>query len=303
VDLTEMTTPWQVRARQSASPIWKRSAYALARPILHARSHRLISGDLFPSIRWVITDRGLPLETRRRWAARVLPLAGGRIAVAGTGTGWDAVAWRDVSPSFIVGAELFDFRSSWSRIAGEHRGVVFVRSALEHLSVGSGKLDGYVSDMVLEHCRDLDSVLSEAHRALHDDGGLYAAYGPLWNCWGGDHFSGVDGLENGFAHLEMESDEYQDYVTRWRHLKPDAQDGARYIDLDLFSHLTSQGYAAAFDRAGFEIVESAMEVSTKSLEFRRRYPGRFQLIADRAGVGVDDLLVKGHVVLARKKDR
>jgi SAM-dependent methyltransferase len=151
---------------------------------------------------------------------------------------------------------------------------------------------------VLEHCRDLNSVLAESRRLLRPGGSFYAAYGPLWFGPGGDHFSGRDGLESIYNHLVLDEGDYGAYVKS--HLQPreDFQSGGRYVELDLFSRLTTRGYLAAFEGAGFIRDGLVVELSPDALSYRRRFPERWQALMARLDgqCDTDDLIIKANFV-------
>lgn len=176
----------------------------------------------------------------------------------------------------------------------------FSQACLEQLPVATASLDLIASDAVLEHCRDLPGFLREAFRVLRPGGAFYASYGPLWACWGGDHFSGAAGLDRGYSHIELDQDAYRSFVASVPCADADVQNGLRYVTLDLFSKLTSGEYLAAFVDAGFEIADLIVEVSGAAITFRSLWPERVQAIAQSNALRVDDLLIKSHLVLLSK---
>jgi hypothetical protein len=144
-------------------------------------------------------------------------------------------------------------------------------------------------------------VIAESRRVLKPGGSLYAFYGPLWYCHGGDHLSDRAGLEHGYRHLELSYSQ----LLEWSHEVPrateDAQAGRRYVELDLFSKLTTLEYLAAYKRHGFAICDLILEVSGAAIEFRRQHPIQFaQLLARLPLLDQDDLLIKGNLVVLRK---
>src|SRR5205807_2147882 len=130
----------------------------------------------------VIGPRGMPLETRRRWATERVQLADAIILVQGTGTGWDVISWAAQKPRRIVATDLYAFDESWSAVAEHCRtrfsvDVEFRRAPLEdHSFLADASVDLCGSDAVFEHCRDLSSVLRETHRLLKSGGTLYTAH-------------------------------------------------------------------------------------------------------------------------------
>ena len=151
----------------------------------------------------------------------------------------------------------------------------FAVSGLETLPFAHGSFDLAVSDAVFEHCKDLETVLTETKRVLRPGGFVYATYGPMWFCLGGDHFSGRGGLTNGYNHIELDSDDYQKYFREMLVAEEDAQSGGRYVELDLFSKLKTAEYLDIFNRCGFRVIDLILEVEPLALQFRKEFPERF----------------------------
>ncbi len=174
----------------------------------------------------------MPLETRRRWAAKSLAnIREATVLVQGTGTGWDILSWAALKPRRLIATDMFSFEDSWQEIARYcfdrwRVQVEFRTAALEdHGFLDSGSIQLIASDSVYEHCRDLPRVMAESYRLLRPGGSLYTYYGPLYCCAGGDHFSGRGGLEHYYNHLRLEPEAYQQYLETHRQAVEDFQDG------------------------------------------------------------------------------
>jgi SAM-dependent methyltransferase len=253
----------------------------------------------------------MPLETRRRWGARYLAnIREATLLVQGTGTGWDVVSWARLRPRRIIATDLFPFEESWQEIAryclDRYRVPVEFRTAPleDHGFLDSDSVDLIVSDAVYEHCRDLPRVMRESRRLLRPGGYLYASYGPLYFCAGGDHFSGRGGLEHAYNHLRLDQSSYQRYLEAHREEVEDFQDGMRYLELDLFSRLTSGEYLQIYREAGFIINQLILELCHQALDFKKRFPREFQeMVAQSTGrLSPDDLLIKVHLLRLQKPE-
>lgn len=299
-------TDWRTSNRAQRRSAVKRAVYSVLRPFLSARAARHLSPAFLRDVRpdTVLFTRGAPEEWRRRWGARHVALRDATVLVQGTGTGWDAFAWAELKPRRVIATDLYAFDRSWAQIAAECRdrfgvAVEFRQAALEdHGFLAAGSVDLCASAAVLEHCRDLPSVLAESMRLLRPGGTLYAAYGPLWFAPGGDHFSGRDGLASVYNHLALDKNAYHAYVTANLQAREDFQSGGRYIELDLFSRLATRGYLAAFAEAGFVRDGLVVELSPDALAYRKRYPDRWRALLARLDgqCDEDDLIVKGNIV-------
>jgi SAM-dependent methyltransferase len=306
-------TLWVDQHRTSASGRVKQSIYFFMRPVLswyHTRSlSSRILNDSKPDL--VIGPRGLPLETRRRWATAHVRLAEATILVQGTGTGWDVISWAALRPQRIIATDLYAFEESWNAVAEHCKtrfgvDVEFRQAPLEdHSFLPNDSVDLCGSDAVFEHCRDLGSVLRETHRLLKPGGTLYSAHGPLWFGASGDHFSGRGGIQHVFNHVLLEPDAYQQYFKSQIEAVENFQSGGRYVELDLFSKLTTAEYLAKFGEAGFRVDSLILEVSPDSLAFKRQFPDRFaELVRRWSGrCTPDDFLIKGNIVRLTKVAR
>ena len=293
------------RGRLAGTPLWKRAMYRPARPLLSMLTRRHLGPEYrHRALRYVLPIRGLPLEARRAWANHHRRIKGATVLVQGTGTGWDVVSWARYGPAQIQAMDLYPF-DEWPEVAthvGNRHGVevIFSQSPLENVPLPDESVDLVVSDAVYEHCRDLTAVLKESRRVLRPDGIVYAGYGPLWYCAGGDHFSGRGGPSTVFNHVRLSAADYRAYFEAERQPEEDFQSGGRYVELDLFSKLTTREYLAAFDGAGFEVESLILEIADNALAYRRAYRREFdQMVAAHPGRTVDDFLVKANLVILR----
>lgn len=310
-DLSGDTTPWLTAYQQTVTPAYKRVLCWFARPLLDlsVRGHLGPAFRHLPGLTRVLPERGFPLEARRGWLDRHCPLQGKRVLVQGTGTGWDTLSWLPWRPAEVLAIDAFSFERAWRDI-GEHvrgrggRAPRFLVGTLTDAPLASESVDVAGSDAVFEHCTDLAAVMRETHRVLRPGGCVYAGYGPMWFCFGGDHFSGRGGLTHGYSHIELAADGYRRYFETQRLENENAQSGGRYVELDLFSKLTTRQYLDVFAHAGFEVVDLVVEISGQALEFRRTFPARFAAIAaSHPEIATEDLLIKANLVILRKRGR
>jgi SAM-dependent methyltransferase len=302
---------WLKEFENHRSSLAKQIAYALLRPFLRVEARRWLS-DITVSAGTRVTvlrERGFPIESRRRWALAGLDISNSVILVQGTGSGRDVLTWARLRPKRIIATDLFAF-DSWTEVSAYVASkwnvtCEFHQAALEdHAFLADGSIDACVSDAVFEHCRNLDAVLAETRRVLKPGGRLYASYGPLWFCPGGDHYSGRGEAHTVYNHLLLTPAEYKAYVETQRQDLEDCQNGYRYIELDLFSRMTSADFLRAYSNRGFLLDELILEVSSTGLRFRTMFPRLYERLRDatKDRCVPDDLIVKGNLIRAIRTD-
>jgi SAM-dependent methyltransferase len=307
------TKQWLSHHTGASAGLFKRSVYCLIRPLLSLQYSRYLSPETLQAHRprFCLGTRGLPLESRRAWGSKYLKnLREALVLVQGTGTGWDVISWARLGPRRIIATDMFPFEDSWediTRYCYDHYKVRvdFRVSAIEEVPfVESNRVDFIASDAVYEHCRDLPGVMRESFRILKPGGCIYASYGPLYFCAGGDHFSGRGGLENCFNHLQLDPEVYQQYLEAYREEIEDFQGGARYIELNLFSYLTTRQYIDIYRQAHFVVKELILEISPEALQFKKNYSDKFERLVNKYKDRCcqDDLLIKTNLIILQKMD-
>lgn len=249
-------------------------------------------------------QRGNDYERHRKRVARFITIRSTSILVAGCGTGRDLESWVRLRPKSIIGIDLFSYPRAWELwkkrfdVMAPEVETSFVQRNLEDLSqFPDGSFDLISSDAVFEHVRNLPAVLAQFHRVLKPGGVLYATFGPLWYCWGGDHVSGYDSVLSGFNHLTLTSSDYRRYLNRLGEHVHSEQDGRTWIDNDLFSRLKPVQYLQCLDAAGFkrlfvaEIIEPSAVACLEHPDFER------SAIQE---VDKHDLLTSGMTIIYRR---
>jgi SAM-dependent methyltransferase len=308
------TKQWLSHHTGASAGLLKRSIYFFIRPLLSLKYSRYLSPQTIQAYqpRFILGARGLPLESRRSWGSKYLKnVREAVVLVQGTGTGWDVISWAKLRPRQIIATDMFPFEDSWEEITRycyDHFQVPvdFRVSAIEDVSfLDSNRVDLIASDAVYEHCRDLPGVMQESFRILKPGGCIYASYGPLYFCAGGDHFSGRGGLENSFNHLLLDPKAYQQYLEAYQEEIEDFQGGARYIELNLFSHLTTSQYLDIYQRAHFVVKELILEISQDALQFKKMYPDKFDFLVNKHKERCcqDDLLIKTNLIILQKNSK
>ncbi len=300
---------WQDDYRHWRAPLHKLAIYALTRPLLSLRARRsLPPGSLLRDPDYVFFTRGSPPQWRRRWGTRGLNLRGATILVQGAGTGWDALTWAEQQPAKIIATDLYAFPADWAEIeryARDKFGVslTFHEAPMEsHDFIADGSIDLCTSHNVLEHCRDMSGVLAESKRLLRPGGLLFADFDPMWFAPGGDHYSGRGRLEEVYNHLLLDRPDYEVFFKKYALPVEDFQNGGRYVEIDLFSKLTTNRYIEFYRQAGFEIDGLVVELSPIAFAFRERYAGAYAALLRKTAHLCQpiDLCIKGNIVRLRR---
>lgn len=294
---------WAEQVSRSSTPIWKSIAYPLMRVIWNRKASSTLAfhNSNLDGITKIISERGYPISFRRRWASAGIDIRNANILIQGTGNGWDVISWAELKPKSIVAVDLYSF-DSWAEISNYCMEkysvkVEFIASPLENnFGLSSDSVDLVASDAVYEHCKNLSGVMIETHRVLKRGGVVYANYGPLWYCASGDHFSGRDSLQSSYNHIFLDTDDYFDYVNKYRSDLENFQDGHRYIELDLFSKLSTREYVNIYESSGFRISDFWVEVSARATEFKTKLPEKFNEVLGKYAdkISSNDLLIKAH---------
>lgn len=304
---TEFVLPQDSLAEEFKKPI-RRYGY----PIYNLFVHKWISKTHAKNTslhvdQWLWGQRGNDYERHRRRVNHYLPLAGKKVMVAGCGTGRDIESWLPFRPELIIGVDYFNYQKAWKLIADKvaqkysKTKVVFQQGDLTNLSQFSNDLfDVIGSDAVFEHVKDLSSVLKEFHRLLKPGGIVYATFGPLWYCWGGDHISGYDGLACGYNHLLLKLDDYERYLNGAGEFKHSEHDGRTWIKNGLFSYLKPKEYLGLLEGYGFERVFTGAIIEPRAVRYlaahvdQRKYLER--IVSDPL-----DLLITGLTIIYKKR--
>lgn len=273
--------------------------------------YKLLHGKKFAhlpySIDLVLPEKGMSTLAKRHLINRYKPIKGSRILVIGCGSAWDFSSYLQFSPREIVGVDLYNFSSCWTQIqdyvqmAHLPTDVNFIQADISHLpNLDLDEFDLICSDAVFEHCRDLEKVLKVLYGLLSSQGIIYASYAPLWYCWGGDHFSGRGGIDQGYNHLLLSDLEYKRYYQQY--LRDDAyelQNGGRYIPLDLFSKLSSQSYINIYHQTGFDLKFLMVDFS-KNAQLFLKSQNCENLFDQLPRLNRSEFLIKGHTVILAK---
>jgi SAM-dependent methyltransferase len=259
----------------------------------------------FPVDRWLWGQRGNDFESHRRGINRLLSLRRRTVMIAGCGTGRDILSWLPYEPDRIIGVDYFRYDTAWHQLRKHAHDrypstrLDFQQGELTRLdTIADATVDVVGSDAVFEHIRDLPAVSRELWRVLRPGGLLYATFGPLWYCWGGDHVSGYDGIANGYNHLLFGEKDYAAYLSAAGPHEHSEHDGRTWIENDLFSRLRPAEYLSIIHTQGFERRYVAAIIDPRAVQCLSLNPDAGRTL--RARHQEMDLIVTGMTIIYQK---
>ena len=254
---------------------------------------------------WLWGQRGNDYPRLRTRVNHYKKISNASIFVAGCGSGKDLPSWLKYKPKKIVGVDLYNYSKSWMRLINLAKikcpktSVELFQGNLEQLtSIKDESFDIVASDAVFEHLTDLPKVLHEFNRILKPDGIIYATFGPMWHVWGGDHYSGSDGLNNGYNHLLLQDHEYKKYLNFEQSIFHSEDDGRTWIKENLFSYLSPQEYVDILEGSGFRRLTLGVIVEPRSLAYAKKNTDSWNKLRDK--YSILDLILTGMTVIYQK---
>ena len=241
----------------------------------------------------------------RHWINKYYPINDSLLLLVGCGKGEEIKTWIPWNPNKIVGLDYFDYSREWANISKTLPEDWRKRISFRQLDILSnnhslnGPFDIISSDAVFEHITNLNQALSVLNKLLRSSGILYAGFGPLYYTFGGDHYSGWDGIQNGFNHLLLEKEEYEKYLTQRHNDNRLNFDDRIFIYNGLFSRLKLSEYLEVF-KEYFHYLDLNIGISSNALKFRKLFPREWESVIETHKLQEKDLLVKCMFIIARK---
>lgn len=249
-------------------------------------------------------QRGNDYDSHRLRVNQFRQIRGSTILIIGCGAGRDLESWALFRPQKIIGIDYFNYSKAWERqksyldtrykVTVEfHQGDASDLSFIEDETV-----DIVGSDAVLEHLRDLENVTAELYRIIRPSGVFYSTFGPLWYTWGGDHISGRDGLNNGYNHILLDSQEYSAYLESFGPYDELSDDSRIWIYNNLFSYLKPEDYREIISKQ-FRLGWASALIDERSIKFVTRNKNELSRLVNQK-LTLEDILVSGISIIALK---
>lgn len=251
---------------------------------------------------WYWNSRGMLRSRLHKQAIQLgQGVAGKRVLVVGCGKGADTCLWLNQAPALLVGVDYLNYREHWAGLLQHYRSekteIQFFQENIKTFQ-SEGKFDFIVSDAVFEHLYEFEACLKNMVRILAPGGIIYAAFGPLWSTWGGDHISGYDELRSGFNHLILSREEHERYLESAGPFATEEDDGRTWIKENLFSYLRFDQYVECLEKqklqrlfCGVEISSEAVKCLNLNLNVKEKLLETYRFM---------DLIIKGMVLIYQK---
>jgi len=250
------------------------------------------------------TDRGTDYEAQRKRINKYKNIKDATVLIIGIGTGRDLESWLKYNPKKIISIDYFNYEQAWSMRKRQYRNqydtiLEFYQADILDMSmIKDESIDIIGSDAVFEHINKFDDAMKELYRILKTDGILYANFGPLWYCWGGDHISGRDDLKNGYNHIKLDQDKYHTYLDGFGEFNHNEEDGRTWINNNLFSYLKPKEYIDKLEMAGFYKKFTSALLEPRAIEFSKKYKEEFSKLEKT--IDKENMLIKGMTIIYGK---
>ena len=262
-------------------------------------------------IDYTIPAKGLSILKRFKILNDFKKIEGLRVLNIGCGNAFTYHHLFKFKPKSIYGIDVLNYSNAWNDVNEYvHKHNIKTEVKFEMLDIidldPSLKFDLIVSEAVFEHCKDFKNVAKILYNALNDDGVLYSSYGgPLWYTYGGDHFSGRDKKENGYNHLLLDKDDYQEYFNKnvgsLEYELNEGGGGAILVENDLFSRLSGNEYMQIFKEEGFKSLKTIVETDPIALRLLKNNTILKKKLMDLSlPINFEDFYLKTHIVYLKK---
>ena len=249
-------------------------------------------------------QRGNDYSAHRKKINKYSQIKGKNLLIVGCGTGGDLDSWVKYRPKKITAIDLFNYTKAWEKqkkyFLNEYNvDVEFIQADLIDLSIiNDESIDIVGSDAVFEHLNQFSRCMTEIKRVLTKGGFLYSTFGPLWNCWGGDHISGSDTFNNGYNHIVLDKLAYQEYLDSFGEYSHDSGDGRTWIYNDLFSYYRADDYVENLKALDFSFFFFFLILDPRSIRFLNEHDMKDPIVTKN--LASEDLIISGMTIIVQK---
>ena len=260
----------------------------------------------------VLPSKGYSALSRKKKLNSLKCIENKKILILGCGDGFDVISWLRFKPKYIEGVDLLNYSTSWlkvKKLLKKNQSITkvkFYQKDILKLST-SKKFDFIISDAVFEHLIKLEETIKHLCKLLKKDGMIYSSYGPLWYCYGGDHFSGRDNSKNGFNHIVLKKNDYKKYVNKnIQSLKDEIENfgaGGLFVKKNLFSKKTGNSYMDIFKKNNLFSKYTILEFCPLGLELVHNDKKLLnKILFKNKKINIEDCYLKSQIVYLKKNE-
>lgn len=250
-------------------------------------------------------QRGNDYLAHRKRIHEIANITNKTVLIIGCGKGNDLESWMNYKPKKIIAVDLFNYSKAW-KLQKDHLykkygiEVEFVQSDVTKMDfLEDDTVDIIGSDAVFEHLNEFEKCLNEMKRVLSPKGIIYSTFGPLWYTWGGDHISGNDKFENGYNHILLDKEKYNQYLNSFGEYTHDSNDGRTWVYNNLFSYYKPTEYINSLQKLGFKFLWKSVILEPRAIDFLDDYPEKKDLLLNQQ-LTYEDLVVTGMTIIITK---
>ena len=259
----------------------------------------------------VLPSKGFSSNERREKLNSILSVKNKDILCIGCGNGTDILNWLRYKPKSITGVDLLNYSKSWTKVKKFifsnkiKTKVKFIHNDILKLKE-KNKYDFIISDAVFEHLTNFEEVIKFLNSILKKEGIIYASYGPIWPCFGGDHFSSRGKDINGFNHLLLSKKKFRSFFEKnvdnlENEIKCHGSAGI-FVKEELFSKLTGNQYMKVFRKNKLETKFLIVEFCPKGYNLLKTNLSIKKKLKSLKSFNLEDFYLKSHIVYLSKKN-
>ena len=259
----------------------------------------------------VLPAKGFSDTARKKKLNEFSKIKGKSILIIGCGNGQDILNLLKFKPKSIRGIDMLNYSQSWGSIKKYIKDnkfktkIDFKKEDILDLQ-NKTKYDFIISDAVFEHLTEFQKVIKFLSKILKKNGIIYSSYGPFWNCFAGDHFSGRDKLKNGYNHILLNKKQYKNYfeknVGSISYEINNQGSAGILVKKDLFSKLTGNEYMKTYYENNLVSLYTVLEYCPIGFSLLKNYKVlRNKLLLKKTLINLEDLYLKTHIVYLKKR--
>jgi Methyltransferase domain len=211
-------------------------------------------------------------------------------------------------PSKIVGIDYFNYDRYWKSLAEKIKEKFRLDARFFQLDYKTPQMellnsaDIIYSSAVLEHLGNMGQIFSLISKFQKKHSYFVAQWGPMWYSYSGDHISGELGLEMGYQHLLLGTDEYLDYYkSHPRNVNDAKRNIPTWLELGLHNFAMYDEYILGLKKYFGEIINLQWLISPQGIGFRKRFPAIWERILDKnKHITELDLLIQSAGIVLRR---